>query len=202
MQIAPRSALTGPSRLAALGCLAALPFLAPSQEPERPPSPPIQHRIDTNAAGERLLVETVLIDAPLAEVWKAYTTPAILQAWMAPVVDIDLRAGGQIRSHYNPDAELGDPGTNVLHIVNWVPERVLTLKAEIGENWPELLERDAENLMNVVLFEAVGDERTRIESYGLGYGDDEEYDTLLNFFAQANRGLYQKLKAVVEAPAE
>ena len=168
--------------------------------PEAAPEQPIRHRIEVNAAGERMLVEEVIVEAPLAKVWRAYTTGPGMQAWAAPLAEVDLRAGGTIRTNYEPEGELGGPGTNTLHIVNWVPERVLTLRAELNDNWPELMQRDAGNLMNVVLFEELGPRRTRIESYGVGYGDDPAYDGLLGFFAQANRGLYVELKRVLEEP--
>lgn len=167
---------------------------------EEPPQEPIQHRVEVNAAGERMLVEEVIVEAPLAKVWWAYTTGPGMQAWAAPLAEVDLRAGGTIRTNYDPEGELGGPGTNTLHIVNWVPERVLTLRAELNDNWPELMQRDAGKLMNVVLFEELGPRRTRIESYGVGYGADPAYDGLLGFFAQANRGLYVELKRALEEP--
>jgi len=174
----------------------------PAEVPEAAPEreEPIQHRVEVNAAGERMLIEEVIVEAPIAKVWWAYTTGPGMQAWAAPLAEVDLRAGGTIRTNYTPDGELGGPGTNTLHIVNWVPERVLTLRAELSDNWPELMQRDAGNLMNVVLFEELGPHRTRIESYGVGYGDDAAYDELLGFFAQANRGLYGELKRVLEEP--
>ena len=45
--------------------------------------------------GERLLVEDILIEAPLAEVWSAYTTEEGYTKWAAPKARIDLRVGGR-----------------------------------------------------------------------------------------------------------
>lgn len=171
----------------------------PDEAPgETPPVPAISHRVETNSAGERTLIEEVYVDAPVARVWRAYTTSAGMQAWGAPVVEVDLRAGGTIKSNYDPAAKIGDPGTNTLHIVNWVPERLLTLRADLTDNWPEVMRKDAGKLMNIVVFEALGPERTKIESYGVGYGDAPEYEQLLGFFAEANAGLYRRLKQALE----
>ena len=104
---------------------------------------------------------------------------------------MDLRAGGSIRTNYT--GKIGEPGTNLLHIVNYVPERVLTLRAELSERWPEIMKQDAGNLMNILVFEPHGKSRTRVLSYGVGYRDTPEYENLLNFFIPANEGLYQKL---------
>lgn len=106
--------------------------------------------------------------------------------------------GGTIRTHDGPDAEVGDPGTNTLHIVNYVPERLLTPRAEIADNWPEVMKQDGERLTNVILFESLSPTRTRVESCGVGYGDSPEYEELLEFFLAANRSLYVELKRQLE----
>jgi len=159
---------------------------------------PIQSRVDVLPTGERILVEQIVIEAPLADVWSAYTTEEGYTAWAAPKARIDLRVGGKILTQYGADAEIGDPGTNTLHIVNYVPERVLTLRAEIADNWPEVMKQDGERLTNVILFEALSPTRTKVESYGVGYGSSPEYEKLLQFFLSANKSLYSELKRQLE----
>lgn len=165
------------------------------QEKERDP---IQSWVDVLPTGERILVEKIVIEAPLADVWSAYTTEEGYTAWAAPKARIDLRVGGTILTQYGADAEIGDSGTNTLHIVNYVPERVLTLRAEIADNWPEVMKQDGEKLTNVILFEALSPTRTRVESYGVGYGTSPEYEQLLEFFVAANKSLYGELKRHLE----
>ncbi len=79
-----------------------------------------------------------------------------------------------------------------------MPNTLLTLRADLSENWPEVMQQDADNLSNVILFERLGPEHTRLRSYGIGYRDHAEYDTLMKFFIEANRGLYVKLIEYVE----
>lgn len=149
-------------------------------------------------AEDLVLVQEVLLDAPVDRVWSAYTTPEGWTAWASPVAEIDLRSGGTIRTHYDATATIGDPGTNTLRIVNYVPERLLTLQAELSEGWPEVMKEDAENLMNVIVFEPTDDDKTRILSYGVGYRDSEAYAELMEFFIRANEGLFETLKTAVE----
>ena len=52
------------------------------------------------------------------------------------------------------------------------------------------------------LFDPVGDEQTRLRSYGIGYRDTPEYERLLSFFEKANEGLYRKLIEVLESEAK
>ena len=167
------------------------------QEPTDPGST-IQSRVVPTDAGNLVLIQEVEIRAPVSEVWAAYTTEEGWSAWAAPVVEIDLRPGGAIRTNYDPDAGIGDEGTNTLRILNYVPQRLLTLQAELDPNWPEVMKADAEHLMNVIVFESLDDERTRILSYGVGYRSTPEMSELLEFFIPANEGLFEALQAYLE----
>ncbi|MEM7049527.1 MAG: SRPBCC domain-containing protein [Acidobacteriota bacterium] len=151
----------------------------------------------TTDAGERILYHQVILDAPRDIVWQAYSTAEGWRAWVAPLAEVDLRVGGTIRTNYNPEGELGDASTNTLTIVNYVPETLLTLRAELSKNWPKILQEDAENLTNVLLFEELSDSKTRLRSYGIGYRDRPEYDELMTFFIQANEKLYRGLQDYV-----
>ena len=150
-------------------------------------------------ANERILIEEVWISAPIDDVWKAYTTEEGWTAWAAPKAEIDFRVGGSIRTAYS--GEIGGDQTNTLQIVNYVPRRILTLKADVSKNWPEIMKKDADNLSNVILFDRIDDDRTRIQSYGIGYSDAPEYDRLMEFFIEANAGLYEVLKNYLESGA-
>lgn len=160
--------------------------------------PAIKSTVVTTQAGELVLLQEVLVEAPISKVWAAYTTEAGWTAWASPLAKIDLRAGGTIRTHYDSTAMVGDPGTNTLHVINYVPERLLTLQAELGERWPEAMKLDAEYLMNVIVFDSTGANQTKIFSYGVGYRDAEAHSELMDFFIPANEALFGKLKAALE----
>ena len=179
--------------LGALLCCA--PLLASVAAPTQ--ADRVTSEIRRTEVGERILVHELELEASVEEVWKAYTTDAGWMAWAAPAAAVDLRVGGTIRTAYE-GVTLGEEGTNTLHILNYVPREVLTLKADIGANWPEVLKQDGERLSNVILFDELGSERTRVRSYGIGYGDSAEYEELLQFFLRANEGLLKGLKRYVE----
>lgn len=158
----------------------------------------IQSQLIKTDSNDLILLQEVVVEAPVEEVWNAYTTEEGWRSWASPVVEIDLRAGGTIRTHYGADAKIGDPGTNTLHILNYVPLRLLTLQAEVEDRWPEVMKQDAGNLMNVIIFESPTPAQTRILSYGVGYRDSEAYTELMNFFIPANEGLFKVLKSSLE----
>ena len=136
----------------------------------------IQSKVIKTEAGDVVLVQTVVVEAAVRDVWNAYATSDGWMAWASPLADVDIRAGGTIRTHYGPDAKIGDVGTNTLHVVNYVPERLLTLRAELSERWPDVMKEDEGKLMNVIVFEPMGERRTRVLSYGVGYRDVPAYD--------------------------
>ena len=150
-------------------------------------------------ANELILIQEVSFDAPIADVWRAYITAEGWTAWASPKAEIDLRVGGTIRTAYQ--GEIGGSNTNTLHIVNYVPEKLLTLRAELSRNWPAIMQEDAERLSNVILFDETKEGVTRVQSYGIGYTDAPEYDQLMGFFIKANEGLYKNLRAYLETGA-
>ena len=155
-------------------------------------------KVRTTAAKERILIHRVLIEAPVSDVWKAYTTDKGYAAWAATQAAIDLRVGGEIQTRYDKDGKLGEKGTNRLRIVNYVPNELLTLQAQPAKNWPAYLTKNAKNLYNVILFRRQSNAKTEVTSYGLGYGADKEYDAIIGFFKTANETLLKKLKGYVE----
>ena len=60
------------------------------------------------------------------------------------------------------------------------------------------MKADAENLMNVIIFEPWGVDEARILSYGVGYRDTPEMSELIQFFIPANEGLFEALRAYLE----
>ena len=131
------------------------------------------------------IVTEGVINAPVAAVWSAWTTSAGLKAWLAPHVETDLRIDGLMRTNYDPNGSLGDPGTIENKILAFEPERMLSIrvakapekfpfKAKIGEMW------------TVLYFQATPDGRTLLRIVGLGFGSDDESQKMKEFFKQGN----------------
>ena len=187
------------SAIIGIGVIGIVTPLLPSQSKPTPQPPAIHSHIVKAKTGERTLVQELRVDASIDAVWRAYSTGKGWMAWASPVAKVDLRAGGTIQTHYTLGAKIGAPGTNTLHIVNYVPKRLLTLRADLRENWPALMKKDAGNLMNVIVFQQVSKTQTLVISYGCGYGTSPEYEKLLKFFIGANEGLLRKLKTHLES---
>ena len=60
---------------------------------------------------ERVIRLEEIIEAPAAEVWKAWTTVEGLRAFLAPDAVIDVRPGGPWEIHFEPGAPAGSRGS-------------------------------------------------------------------------------------------
>ena len=159
------------------------------------PAEAISH-VSRTDANELILNQEIMIEAPVEDVWAAYTTANGWTAWASPKAEVDLRVSGTIRTAY--EGEIGGSNTNTLQMVNYVPYRLLTLRADVSSDWPEIMQEDAHKLSNVILFDEVADGLTRIQSFGIGYTDAPEYEKLMDFFIKANESLYRNLKIYLE----
>ena len=74
------------------------------------------------------LVTEGVVDAPPDSVWKAFTTAAGLESWMAPHASVDLRIGGVMQAVYAPDAQVGGPSTIENTILAYEPTRMLAIR--------------------------------------------------------------------------
>ena len=72
----------------------------------------------------------VTVPAPIAAVWKAFTTSEGLSTWLTPDAVVDLREGGEWTAHF-PGGSTGG-GT----ILSFVPEKELVMSALAPDKFP------------------------------------------------------------------
>ena len=164
-------------------------------------SPPESGVIDSRNE-DRVLVQVEEFDIPVGELWSFYTKSDQVVRWMAPVAQVELSAGGSIRTNYNPCAKVGDKGTIDLKIVAYVPERRLILQSDLEPQreatWMnETVYANRDRLFNLIEFEELENGRSRIVSWGLGYGQGEEWATMISFFEQGNAFSYGQLRKAI-----
>ncbi len=151
------------------------------------------------AGGDRVHVTETTVDAPVAEVWRLFTTREGVESWMVAKAEVDLRVGGSLRTHYDPAGRLGDPNTITNTILSYEPERMLSLQATgIPKDFPH--RRGTEGTWSVLYFEALPDNRTRLRLVSLGYGDDPESLAAYAFFEKGNAWTLEQLRKKL-APA-
>lgn len=145
----------------------------------------------TAAFGTRLQHSWEL-DAPIDDVWAAFTTPEQMEKWMVAHAQIDLRVGGKMLTHYKPDGVLGDPGTIENTILSLDPPHMLSIKAtKAPADFP--LKNEIESMWSVIYLDPLGPDRTRLTIVGLGYGVDEASQKLRGHFDWGNQLTGDKL---------
>ena len=154
--------------------------------------------VDSSHTNNMVLRQTFEVNVPLDSVWKAYTTKKGWESWATSIADIDFKVNGLIRTNYNKDGKIGDDGTITLHIINYIPKRMLTLQAELTKNFPEFMKEDEKDLFNMILFEEITPSKTKVISYGIGYKNNEKYMSLMKFFIQGNEQSYLNLISYLE----
>jgi uncharacterized protein YndB with AHSA1/START domain len=132
------------------------------------------------------LVTEGFINAAPAEVWRLFTTAEGYKATGVAQAEIDLRIGGEIRSHYDPNGRLGDAETIVNEILAYEPERMLSIRVRQA---PASLPHRAAlaGTWTVLYFNPAGANMTQVRIVGLGYDDSPDSQALRKFFADGNR---------------
>jgi uncharacterized protein YndB with AHSA1/START domain len=182
-------------RLAPWCALAALLIAGPSAAAEAP------HVTDSSFSepnGERVLQESIVVEAPAASVWKAFTDEATIRAWNAPLAHVDLRNGGMIEESDDPKATLGGPQTIRHRIITYLPERLLVLR---NLSAPPSLPGAGlyPTIVQIITLDPLSDRQTLVTISGAGYGAGADYDKLYAFFRQDNAAYLASLKALCEA---
>jgi uncharacterized protein YndB with AHSA1/START domain len=139
--------------------------------------------------GSALSHETIttegMIDAPVADVWSAWTTTSGLKGWLAPHAEIELRIDGLMRTNYDPEGSLGDSGTIENRVLAFDPERMLSIRvATAPANFP--FKARVSEMWTVLYFQPTTEGKTLLRIVGLGFGGDAESQKMKAFFKQGN----------------
>jgi uncharacterized protein YndB with AHSA1/START domain len=135
------------------------------------------------------------IDAPVEAVWEAFTTADGWKKFGIARVDVDLRVGRRIRSHYDPKGTLGDPQTIENTILAYEPLRLLALKAtKVPEGFP-FPKAVVDPTWSTFTFTDLGEGRTRVVIRGHGYSTHPDSQRMRAFFERANAATMEQLAA-------
>jgi len=156
-------------------------------------------KIDSTYNNELVLIQEFDVNVSIDSVWNAYTTKKGWESWAVSIAEIDFRINGLVQTSYNKEGKIGDESTITLHIINYVPRRMITLQAELTKNFPEFMKEDEKDLFNVILFEELGVSKTKVTSFGIGYKNNEKYKSLMQFFVKGNAKSYLNLISYLES---
>jgi len=154
------------------------------------------------AQDDNRLVHEGVVNAPLDQVWAAYTTKAGLESWMVAHAEIELKIGGTMKTRYDPKGTVDDSKAIENTILSYEPMRMLSFKvtkAPQGFPFPSAIT----NMWTVVYFEALGEKATRVRGVSLGFSNDDESKKMREFFNHGNavtlEGLQKRFAAKADA---
>ena len=128
---------------------------------------------------ERAVAGEVVVDAPVAQVWKAWTSSAESNKWFGADSKIELRVGGAYEIYFDADEKIGCNGCTILAIQ---PEKLLSFTWNAP---PHLPEARAQFTHVTVRLEPVGDNQTRVILREDGWGDGGQWDEAYKYFERA-----------------
>jgi uncharacterized protein YndB with AHSA1/START domain len=174
-------------------------LIAPAAAQTAPKNPDVADTSFVTADGARNLQQSVVINAPVALLWKSFTDAEEFKRWNSPVSAIDLRVGGTLEASYNPKAAIGDPDNIKHRIITFLPERLIVFQNIQAPH--ELPNADRFQRTVIVLqFEPLGPAKTKVTLSCTGWATDPASGQIYRFFEADNAEELEKWKHVYEAP--
>ena len=184
-----------PALAAAFGLAASIAVAQPTLPIQ---TPDVVDSSFVTADGAKDLQQSVVIDAPVDVLWKAFVDAKEFERWDSPVAAIDLRVGGSLEASYDPAKAIGDPDNIKHRIVTFLPNRLLVFQNIQAPH--ELPHADLfQRTVTVVQYEVLGPNRTRVTLSSTGWAGDPISAQLYGFFQKDNAELLEKMKQVYEA---
>ena len=150
-----------------------------------------QHVDDASADTERFIYQEVIVEGPLAEVWKVWTTKEGLESFFCPKAYIEPWPDGRLDILFLMNAPVGEQGADDMRILAVQPERMLSFTWNAP---PEMPEARKQRTSVVVRFKALGPNQTRVRLFHSGWGDGGEWDMAFIYFKRAWQMVLQSLE--------
>jgi uncharacterized protein YndB with AHSA1/START domain len=130
---------------------------------------------------ERVVFGRVDVPAPVADVWRAWTTEEGAQGFFAPKCRIDLRPGGSYEMLFDLDAEQGKQGAEGMMLLAIQPERMLAFTWNAPPHLPKVR---GQMTHVVVRMSETETGETRVILRHDGWGEGDEWDDAFQYFSR------------------
>lgn len=144
------------------------------------------------ATADQPLVSSGVVDAPVKEVWRAFTTASEIKKWMVAEAEFELKIGGKMKTAYAAGTDLNGPAAIENTVIAYDPERMLTIRvSKAPEGFP--FKEAIAKCWTVIYFRPVGDDKTEVVVRMLGYDHTEQSQTMKGHFKSGNQYTIDKL---------
>ncbi len=114
------------------------------------------------------ITASAVVHAPVAEVWRAWTTDEGLRAFLVEGSKVELRPGGPYEIYFSMQAPEGSRGSEGCTVLSYLPEKMLSFQWNAP---PKFEHARFIHTWVVVNFEALSPDRTRVELTHLGFAE-------------------------------
>jgi uncharacterized protein YndB with AHSA1/START domain len=133
-------------------------------------------------AAERAIDTDIVVNAPLDQVWDAWTTREGLVSFFAPEAEVEARVGGAFHIHMDPTAPAGQKGADDMRFLALQPKKMISF------DWnapPHLAVARQQRTVVIVRFIPLGEKTTRVTLHHTGWGEGGEWDQAYAYFDRA-----------------
>lgn len=148
-----------------------------------------QHIESAGPTAARAVRVEATIHAPVADVWRVWTTSAGAEEFFAEKANIRLEIGGPYEIQFDPKDERS--GTKGLKILSYAPEEMISFQWNAPPEMPEV--RNGGTWV-VVQMRAQGPDRTYVSITHLGWKEGPEWDRAYEHFTQGWGELMNRLE--------
>jgi uncharacterized protein YndB with AHSA1/START domain len=165
----------------------ALVFIVAAQQ-QRDPA----ERMLELATADQPLVTSGVVDAPVKEVWRAWTEAKEIKKWMVAEAEFELKIGGKMKTAYAAGTDLNGPNAIENTVIAYDPERMLTIKvSKAPEGFP--FKEAIAKCWTVIYFHPVDGNKTQVVVRMLGYDHTEDSQKMKGHFKAGNQYTIDKL---------
>ncbi|MGI9265015.1 MAG: SRPBCC family protein [Gammaproteobacteria bacterium] len=130
-------------------------------------------------ASDRQILKTVMVEAPVEQVWEAWTTENGLQSFFARRAIVELQTDGRYELLFfpeNPEGQRGEEGARLLAIE---PDQRLVFTWSAPPNWPRI--REMRTVVEVTL-SSIEEGQTEVRLRHTLWGDGPDWDEVFTYF--------------------
>jgi uncharacterized protein YndB with AHSA1/START domain len=136
------------------------------------------------SASNRSIEKEVIVETPLSEVWKAWTTNEGAQTFFSPRTNIDARLGAPYEIYFKSDEPYGKQGSEGCRVHSIVPMKLLAFTWNAPPQFRTIRETQLHTIV-YLRFEELAPHKTAVHFSQQGWGDGVEWDQVFNYFEEA-----------------
>lgn len=131
---------------------------------------------------EKSIKLDVEINAPVSEVWKAWTTEDGVKSFFAPGCKINFKVDGEYEMYFDPLGQEGTRGGEGNKILAVDPERMFSFTWNAPPLYPEIRKQKTVVILH---FEKMDEKKTMLHFIQIGWGESEEWNNVYEYFSYA-----------------